>query len=62
MKKRRQQVDRQMSNLKGSTVKPEFLGPLENLAKEESNAAMTEKFSNQDSAMLQQANKLAYLS
>lgn len=25
-KKRHQQVDRQMSNLKGSAVKPEFLG------------------------------------
>lgn len=52
-----------MFNLKGSAVKPEFLGnSLENLPKEASNAAMPEKFSNQDSAMLQQANKLAYSS
>lgn len=53
-------IEKCLTTLRGSPVKSEFLGLLENLPKEASNAAMPEKFSKQDSAMLHQANKLAY--
>lgn len=58
---RHQQLDKSLStNLKGSRVKAKFPGLLENLTPETNDAGIPEKFTTQDSGMLQQANKLAY--